>query len=218
MIKFCLFVISIAKFNLNKINRNISLCSRADGLAADHQRMRTTDVENHYKQQVDHVIMRFQCITIYRQVNHKIVVIIVPDAGSGQRKVTRGQLCDVLIIAGGNMVHTYYHYAFNIFKHHSMKTSDQQVFNSKNNHETHIYLPTWNGWSGMIKKIELTRCSDNQNSMDSTPRMETHLMNFTIRHCRAAEELLKIFKIIQTMYVTFHTISHNTVCTFCVKP
>ena len=98
---------------------------------------------------------------------------------------------------------TYYRYALNIFKHHSMKTSDQQVFNSKNNHETHICLPTWYGWSGIIKEIELTRCSDNQKSMDSTLRTETHLMNFTIRHCRAAEELLKIYKIIQTMYVTF---------------
>ena len=64
-------------------------------------------------------------------------------------------------------------------------------------------LPTWYGWSGIIKEIELTRCSDNQKSMDSTLRTETHLMNFTIRHCRAAEELLKINKIIQTMYVTF---------------
>ena len=42
---------------------------------------------------------------------------------------------------------TYYRYALNIFKHHSTKTSDQQVFNSKNNHETHICLPTWYGWS-----------------------------------------------------------------------
>ena len=40
-------------------------------------------------------------------------------------------------------------------------------------------------------------------SMDFTLRTETHLMNFTIRHCRAAEELLEIYKIIQTMYVTF---------------
>ena len=44
-----------------------------------------------------------------------------------------------------------------------------------------------------------------QKSMDSTLRTETHFMNFTIRLCRAAEELFKIYKIIQTMYVTFLT-------------
>ena len=76
MIEFWLFVILIAKFNLNK---NISLCSRITTrqMATDHQLhgpqvLRAAAINV----QVAHVIMRFQCITIYRQLNHQIIIII----------------------------------------------------------------------------------------------------------------------------------------------